>query len=48
MKEPAVYPCPACNGTGQNKWGDSCNECHGEGVIYEEAEGDVSPEQGET
>ncbi len=26
--------CPVCDGHGQDKWGESCNECHGDGVIY--------------
>jgi DnaJ-class molecular chaperone len=28
--------CPKCNGTGYNKWGDTCYYCGGEGIIYEE------------
>ncbi len=34
--EPEQVPekCPECDGHGQDKWGESCNECHGEGVIY--------------
>ena len=34
--EPEQVPvdCPVCDGHGQDKWGESCNECHGEGVIY--------------
>ena len=26
--------CYECDGHGQDKWGESCSECHGDGVIY--------------